>query len=350
MKQIIFIGTSPINLLKGYLIAKENASTEILFIDKHERLGGAWYSDTSPNGLEIECGCHIWTYCPEVYDYLSNELHIEMENMKPSPIFKYGRTNLSYPLYTIKNSYQYIIKNAAMFRFSELKNIKNNPEISWRIFGKKNQYPKAGSPVLIERLKELLDQLSNVKFEYGKVINEVVCRDQIEVITDDKKYVCDKLYTTSVSSFSKISNQEKELELSHSQRDYIHVLAKASKKPKYKATYHRLVNDPIIHRITDVSYQAQHKEHLFLAGILEDAFEKCNSEELTNHLKTYLIKNNVIDSETELTFVKNHVFPTYYIKPEDRKKLQNFDPRVECFYSIDLMYGFYYILKNHQLI
>jgi hypothetical protein len=350
MEKIIFIGTSPINLLKGYLIAKENTTSEILFIDKHERLGGAWYSDTSPNGLEIECGCHIWTYCPEVYNYLSKELKIEMEVMSPSPIFKYGKTNLSYPLYTIKNSYQFILKNLATLRFSELKRVKNNPEISWRIFGKKNQYPKAGSPILIEKLKTLLDQLDNVRFEYGATINEVYCGENIELRTDQKTFFCDRLFTTSVSSFSKIANASGELNLKYSQRDYIHILAKSSKKPNYKTTYHRLVSDPIIHRITDVSYQAEQKEHLFLAGILEDAFKKYDSLELTAHLKEYLVKNKALDRDVELTFVKSHIFPTFYINPEDRKALKGFDSRIECFYSIDLMYGFYYILKEHNLI
>lgn len=350
MNEFVFIGTSPINLLKGYLVAKEDPTCQVTFIDKHERLGGAWYSDKSPEGHEIECGCHIWTYCPEVYDYLSNDLGLEMEIMSPSPVFKYGKTNLSYPLYTIKNSYQYIFKNFITLQFSKLNSIKNNPEISWRIAGKKNQYPTKGSPVLILKLKELLDKLDNVSFKYGLEIMEVMCDDRITLTTKTEQIICDELFTTSVSSFNKISRNEEVLELSHSQRDYIHILARSTTKPNYKVTYHRLVNDKIIHRITDVSYQTKEGEYLFLAGILEPAFEKHSPEELTSTLKKYLIENKVIDKSGEIEYVKSHVFPTYYIEKEAREKLEKFDPRVHCFYSIDLMYGFYYILKEHNLI
>lgn len=331
-------------------MGKTNPDINIVFMDKHERLGGAWYSDTSPEGSEIECGCHIWTYCPEVYDYLSNELKLDLEVMRPNPVFRYKGIRFSYPLYTIFNSYRLFFKYLLTFNGKELKNLKNNPEIYFKIFGKRNQYPKLGSPVLMNRLKELMDELPNFSFSFGQEIEEVKCGDQIELKTNKGDVVCDELYTTSVSSIKRISNSERSIDLTHRRRDYIHILVKSDKKPLKKVTYDRLVNDSHMHRVCDISYQTNHKENLYLAGILEEPFYSTDNEILKDHLQAFLKKTKAISKDTNLELVKEHIFPTYYINQAEREQLESFDDRIKLFYSVDLMYGFYYILKEHGLI
>lgn len=350
MKDIVFIGTSPINLLKGYLVGKENPETRIIFVDAHNRLGGAWYSDTSPKGHEIECGCHIWTYCPEVYEYIENELKIEMEQMSPSPVFKYKGMSLSYPLYTKFNSYRFLLKKTFTFNAKALKGISSNPEISYKLFGKKNRYPVQGSPIIISTLKSLMDKMTNIEFIYGKEITSVDCGDRITISMSDEKLKCDELNVTSVSSLKSIIKGSRRIDITHSRRDYIHVLVESDKKPKRKVTYDRLINDPIMHRICDISYQTKGEEHLYLVGILEEPFAKMETQAFVDALRNYLLGQKVIDESYNLSLVKTHVFPTYYINEKEREEVKNIDERIKLFYSVDLMYGFYYILREHGLI
>lgn len=350
MKQVVFIGTSPINLFKGYLLAKAAPETQFTFIDQYDRLGGAWYSDKSELGHEIECGCHIWSYNPEVYKYFKETLGLNMEKMKPSPVFKYRNMNVSYPLFTIQDSYKYIFKNSITLRAKKLKAIKDSPQYYWKLFNKKNQYPKEGSPALITKLKALIDDLQNVNFLLGKHIDEINFADQIKLKGSGFEMVCDQIFATSVSSVKTLSKDKKLLKLQQNQINYIHLLVQSDKKPKKKATYHRLINDKAIHRITDVSYQSSNEEFLFLVGIHQEAYDSMEPSALVDHFRKYLLGQKIIDDGYQTKFVKEHFFPTYYISEEQREEVKNFDERIELSYSTDIMYGFYYILKEQNLI
>ena len=94
---IVFIGTGPLSLLKAYLVGQKNPAVKITLIEMGNRIGGAWYSDKSPKGYEIECGCHIWSYVPEVYDYLERELDIPLYELNPGAFF-IGKLKVPYSL------------------------------------------------------------------------------------------------------------------------------------------------------------------------------------------------------------------------------------------------------------
>lgn len=57
--RIAIIGTGPASLLKALFLSASAPDSEITLLDTASVAGGAWYSDQSPAGYEIECGCHI---------------------------------------------------------------------------------------------------------------------------------------------------------------------------------------------------------------------------------------------------------------------------------------------------
>jgi len=347
---IIFIGTSPINLLKAYLFLKKNPDLSIHFIDINPSIGGAWFSDVTENNNRIESGCHVWSYCPEVYQFLKKEFDFELINFNPSPVFVKGKIKLPYSIKTIFDSYKYILKNTFL-NWKKLKEIKNNPSYYFKIFNKKNQYPSKGSPEFIESLLKKIKNYSNVKFTLNSKITHINCTDSnIEVYTENSVFKCEQLFLTSVTDFSMIQKNDLDIEIVSKRRDYIHVLLEFDKKALRKISYERLMNDKIIHRITDISYQTNNEEFLMLLGIKEEMYYKLTKKELFEYVKKYLISNKVIHSSHQVERIKDYIFPTYYIDLELREKIKSLDTRVKLLHSTDLMHGIFYILKEEGLI
>lgn len=348
MKQIVFIGSGPISLLKAYLLAKKNPENKYIIIDSNPQFGGAWYSDKSPQGYEIESGCHIWSYSPEVYDYFESEFGLDLVKMKPSPVFVGNNFKLPYSVKNTIDTYKYIAKRLLKGKSPK---IKDHPGYYARIIGKKNKYPKLGSVELINVLHQKIIALSNIEILTNTRIESVSVRGKVVLQTNTKSLECDHLYLTSVSEIKHISANETSIELKQDRIDYIHFLLNLSEPCSKKMSYWRLMNDEVIHRISDISYQTEHKENLLLVGIKPQAFDTKSEQELLEHCIRAFKKLKLINPKTHVDLVKTYVFPTYYIEEEMRRQINELAPaQIELIHSTDLIHGFYYILKKEGLI
>lgn len=350
--KIAFIGSGPVSLLKAYLHAKSNPAVEVLIIDQHNRVGGAWYSDISESGHEIECGCHIWSYCPEVYNFFRSEFELSLMPFKPNAVFVGNTIHLPYSLKNTIDTYKFIAKNILTGKFSRNKEVRTEPMWHTRIFGKKNQYPLKGSVELINSMKKKLDGLSNVTFLLGKQVDSIDVNQTVVLdIHGENKMEVDKAILTSVSEIKAVSSETKNIELVQDRRDYIHLLLSSNEPFKKKISYWRLMNDEVIHRFSDISYQTDNKENLMLVGIKPDPFYSKTEDELLEYCRHYLVKKKVLGSSQDLKRVKTHVFPTYYIKEGLRDQINSIDKnKIELIHSTDLIYGFFRILKRENLI
>jgi protoporphyrinogen oxidase len=347
-KHIAFIGSGPISLLKAYLLAKKNPENQYTIIDSNPQFGGAWYSDKSPKGFEIESGCHIWSYSPEVYSYFESEFGLDLVTMKPSPVFVGANFKLPYSVKNTVDTYKYLAKSLLK---GKAPRIKDHPGFYTRIIGKKNKYPKLGSVELINALEQKIVSLTNIEILTNTRIESVNLNEKVVLETKDKSLDFDYLYLTSVSEIKSINSHEKTITLKQARIDYIHFLLKLSEPCSKKMTYWRLMNDEVIHRISDISYQTENKENLLLIGIKPQAFESKSEEELLIHCAKAIQKLKLINANTSVELVKTYVFPTYYIEGEIRNQINELAPdQLELIHSTDLIHGFYYILKKEGLI
>jgi len=173
-KEYVFVGSGPICLIKAVLLLKIKSTTKITFIDSATKGGGAWYSDLRQGESQVETGCHIWSYCPEAYKFIQEEIGVPLIDMTPAPVFNKGKLNISYGLKGTLDSYKFILTNLIKLKFDVFSRIRNLPNIHYKIFGKHIKYPRKGSPELIEKLLGKLSEDTRVSFLFDndvKVIN-----------------------------------------------------------------------------------------------------------------------------------------------------------------------------------
>lgn len=342
---ITFIGTGPINLLSAYLVLKKNPSLNILFIDNTDCIGGAWKYEISDKGHLIECGCHIWSYCPEVYQFIENDLNIPL--IRLTPIFIKGKIRIPYSFKVFFNSYAYLLSNSLLLKTSKLKKLKDSPQINLSII-KKYKYPITGSQLLISKLHHELKKFPTVNFNLNKTVKNIEIQENISLTINSTKIQSKRVFLTSLSNIEYIQTDTDNIKIEKRKTNYVHFLIEVSKKPKKLIQYHRLMSDKVIHRITDISYQTKNKEHLLLFGIKNSAYHSYSQEYIMDYITTYLIKNKIIDSTYPIKLLKEHIYPTYYVQKNQRKIINHLDPRVKLNHSTDLMYGMYKLLKEHN--
>ena len=350
--RIAFIGTGPLSLLKAYILGKANPTYEIVLYDENERIGGAWYSETSPLGYEIECGCHIWSYSPEVYSYIENNLGVELKILQPGAIFVGNSIRFPYSLKNSIDTYKFIAKKILKLQFGKLAEIKSNPALHTKIIKKRNKYPPTGSPALANALVSKLSELPNIEIKTGIKIEQIHANDKINLIFGgDHIEAVDNLYLTSVSDIERIVCVNKTIDIRKKRVEYVHFLIQLNKPLLKKLFYWRIISDEVIHRMSDISYQTENKENLLLIGIKDNAFHAKTEGELLNHCILKLKRFKLIDESFDVEKIKTHVFPTFYIDEKQREEISNLVPKeIKLMHSTDMMYGMYHLLKEEGLL
>ncbi|MFT4601512.1 MAG: hypothetical protein ACI857_001693 [Arenicella sp.] len=347
---IVFIGSGPVSLLKAYLMSKKEPNQAILILDNNLNFGGAWYSDLRSDNSEIESGCHIWSYNKEVYHYLSTELELDMVKMKPAPLFVKGKLKVPYSIKNTVDSYKFLSKNLIRFNFKVFSTIKESDKYTLKIFGKQNQYAKMGSIDLVKELKKRIESSANIKVINGIRVNSIELNDSAYLISEAEKIEAKKIFMTSVTDLKTITHFDSSVQIEQKQVDYIHFLLKLEQPINKRISYWRLMEDQVIHRISDISYQTSYKENLLLVGIKQDAFETISENKLLEHCKGSLLKLRLIDTQDHVKLDKSYVYPTFYIDMDQRKTISEMDrDKLELLHSTDLMYGFHALIKEEKL-
>ena len=346
--RVAIVGTGPVSLLKALFIAKQNPAAEITLIDSAVQTGGAWYSDYSPKGHLIESGCHIWSYAPVAYHFIETELGVPLVAMKPSPVFVTSKLALPYSLKNTIDTYKGFFKNLLRLRFKAIKEAGQKPNTHYRIFGKKNKYPKTGSPELIQALEKKIKAHSSIKIILNTRISKLEIGDTVRLHSPSGEFIFDKVYLTYVSHVETLILPAQTLTAEPRQVDYIHFLISSDQPLRKKLSYWRLMNDNVVHRITDISYQANHEEQLFLVGIKGDAFATRDEQSLFSHTYELMKSYGLVDENQKFELLKTYVFPTYYMNPGLFKALGEFKSKIEVLHTTDLMYGIHYLLRSEM--
>lgn len=343
-KRIAIVGTGPLSLLKAHFLSLKNPDAEITLFDSGSQIGGAWYSDFSPKGHLIECGCHIWSFTPEAYKFIEKELNVKLVDMTPSPVFIGRFFSLPYSLKNTIDTYRSFFKLLIRFDFQAIKTANTKPYTHYRIFGKKNKYPLTGSPELIHAIEKKIKSNQQIKVLLNTKITGLEIGSVVRLFEGENIFNFDKVFLTYVSHVQKIILPDQTVTGVPRQVNYIHFLIKSDKPLKKKLTYWRLMNDHVVHRITDISYQTNSEENLFLVGIKGDSFEGRTETQLMGHVKNLFTSKKLIDINQTFELIKTHIFPTYYMNPDLRKILAEYPERIESLPTTDLMYGLHYLL------
>lgn len=313
-------------------------------------LGGAWNSEISPEGSAIENGCHIWSFQPKAYRFIEEYLDLKLSKFLEPPKFIYKGFPINYSFVKNLEGLRNFIKFTFQVKLYWLKDVYSYFRLGQNIYQNNYLYPETGSPELIEALQQKLDQLDNVSLHFGAQIKSIeVNQENITLQLKDKTLYTDEVYITSFCSVTSIQYHDQTVKLQHQEGSFVHFLISIQKPPLKRTGYLRLVGDPFIHRLTDISYQTNFEEQLFLVGIFESEYKACDEEKIINHIRKKLKDLKLIDDSYEIKKEDVYKFRVAPLPMPQIKAIEGMTPEINYMRSTDLMYGIKRLADDHRI-
>ena len=325
-------------------------------IDQHDQIGGAWRTLSFDEFSHLEIGCHIWDVNKVAYDFLRNYLNMQLHALSPQPTIILGKLMLPYdwkiPIEYLRMQREHISQGAFKMFFKEL--VKPSKH-HFSLLPKKYLYPLGGSGELMEKLEEKLKK-TGIEIMLSKKIDSIHIGQEKSmgwIETEGHKIEAKEIIITSFSEMKKIHCGNEPFEMPEIiARKYIHMHLVLSTEFTKKISYIRVLNHPIIHRISDATEQMLHHgqelngKKVVLAGVFEDAYQKFSDKEKTQAVIDLLKKHHIIGSEVELLNHYWNVFPVYRIPLETRDKIEEkFGTVIKQLPTANFIYG---IVKKYE--
>lgn len=352
-----YIGTGPISVVDASLTDK--SGSRVLMIDEKDQLGGAWVSINVGDFGHLEIGCHIWSYNKKAYDFLENFFDLNLIELTPQPFFIKGKTRLIYDhkngITSLKKSLGYIKR----FDFKQLGSyLRHNPAARFPLFPKKYLYPKGGARDLQNAIKEKISK-SNITTAMETQITTLNKLDaEWELVsTEGKSYKTENITLTATSAVREINYKGQSIQLTHRHLNYTHFHVVVKGELLKPCSYIRVLDDPIIHRISDITYQLETKVGegytVILIGVFDAELSNLNEGKddaiATRYIVDYLIAKGFLAPDPLIEFAQKNKFETTYIAPEQIAVINALDDTIQVMATTDLVYGIYHKMSDWGL-
>ncbi|NOQ74033.1 MAG: hypothetical protein GQ574_18650 [Crocinitomix sp.] len=352
-----YIGTGPISAIDACI--KSKAGAKVLMVDEKAQLGGAWVAINVGHYGRLEIGCHIWSYNKEAYDFLQTYFDLDLIALAPQPFFIKGKTRLIYDhkngLTTLKNSARYL----KQFNFKKLgAYLRHHPAARFPLIPKKYLYPKGGARDLQAAIEKKIAASDIATAMQTKITTLNKVDNGWELHTDEgESYFTQNITLTTTSAVREINYQEKSIQLRHRYLNYTHFHIVVKDELLKPCSYIRVLDDKIIHRISDITYQLETKidegYSVILVGVFDAELDKLEvegseDEVATKYIVNYLVNKDFLAKNPSLAYTQKNKFETTYIAQEQVDAINALDESINVMATTDLIYGVYFKLKDWE--
>lgn len=350
----IIIGTSPLAITEAVFQKKQGNS--VLNIDNRQEVGGAWTTIKHQGIPEVEIGCHIWEVEKNATSFLKKFFNLTLISLKPSPrLYKNGLA-IPYDLKMNISTSKYLLSKIARLKFNEIGPGLRTPANRFVLVPNKYLYPRGGAKELYNQLKHKIDQ-ENVNTLLDTTIESIVINTNgctISMENNSNRIKTNQLILTSLSNIkcidfedgSHIIPETKQVEYIH-----LHILATGSIPKRF--SYHRIMDDDMIHRISDMSFQVVEEinadQVLLCVGIHSQKYHSATQADLLTGIINKLKARNLLSSEAVIDAHGFNIFSSYYTNPDLLTEIAHrSNGKLAVLRSTSFTYAFHNRLKDYQ--
>jgi hypothetical protein len=330
----------------------------VLSIDDKDVPGGAWVTKKYKDLPEVEIGCHIWSYNKEVYKWLENFFELDLVPHQSSPKIVYKKRFIAYDFKANVITAKAVLINVAKLNVTFFKNFRKRPDLRISIFPANYKYPKNGAKDVYDAVKRKIEKHQLDLLLSRKVEKVVLEKKGGKLLMSNGETVSfsEELVLSSLSNIKQyIFEDGTTLEPLLREVNYIHkhLMIKGTQNKKF--SYLRLMNNELIHRVSDMTSQVKGKlpgnAFLICVGIHEKAYaENSKSDQETKILNT-LIDLKLFKSDAEIVLSDSNVFPSFYNEISKIKEIEKrSNGKIRFLRSTDLIYSFHNKMEQYQTL
>lgn len=325
---------------------------KVILIDQQAEPGGAWTSIQVGEYGKLELGCHIWSYNKKVYQFLEDQLALNLINLSPQPYLTNGKWKVTYDRKNAAITIKHLFSLLKRLQFKAiLEFISQNPSARIPIFAKTYKYPAGGSREFQERLNQTITN-SGITFKGETQVNSIQYKNKLWSceLNNEKKIIGKNIQLTSCSNLDSLIFEDKKITIPTDPVSFTHYHIVYKKQCLKPVSYIRIMNDKYIHRISDITYQLENSatnHTILLVGVFEDALKKDGVEADNIHpINDRLIDLGYIDKDNEILYHQKNTYQTSHIPTATRDEINALDPSIQLVRSTDLIYGIRYQMRK----
>jgi protoporphyrinogen oxidase len=324
----IIVGAGPTSILEGLHLKAQGK--RVLLLEQHDVIGGAWRTVQHATLPPLEIGCHIWDIDNTAYGFLQNFLGISLEPMRPKPLIIAGSVRIPYARKNLVIAGKLAVSSLKKAKFGDFfSNAGKAMAHGASLTPKSYLYPTGGAAELMAGLERKIAE-TGLEIRTSALISQVtIGNDQVSIETQNDVLIAKELVLTTFSRIPKYRLPEnKTLDFSNtSKRDFIHLHLVFDDDAVPNFSYIRLMQHPIIHRISDVTHQLNFADQkaegkrIILVGVFEKPFAENSKEELIALIEKTLREYKLIGTKAALSWSGHNVYSTFYFGGEELDNL-----------------------------
>lgn len=342
----LYIGTGPIHIADAFFHA-ETKHEKVMMIDRHSEIGGAWVAIKVGNYGQLEIGCHIWSYNKKVYRFLNEFLDLDLIKMNPQPYLQKGKTKIKYDHKNALRTTRETLMRLKKLDFKSLKiYLLENPSSRFPIISRPYLYPRGGAREFQDKLIQKIQETA-VEIELNKEVSVAEFKNDVWNISHSNgdSIQSRELCLTASSALKKIIFKGEEYPIEYKTIDFSHYHIVFEGELAKKISYIRVLNHPLIHRISDITFQLDNQSgkelSVLLVGVIPDELARYDKEtEVIAAISEFLLANSIINDKNKFQFSQKNSFKTAYIPEDVRDNINALHPSIELAGTSDIIYGF----------
>lgn len=290
----IVVGAGPTSILEGLHLRAQGK--RVLLLEQDDVIGGAWKTVSHDALPPLEIGCHIWDVDQKVYRFLQDFLEISLEPLTPKPLIIVGNIRMPYARKSIIIAGKHAISSLKKAKFGGFFNHAGKAIMDGASSSPKTYlYPTGGSAELMAGLERKVVNGGLEIRTSAQISNVNLGEEKVTVNTQNGVLTTNELV---LSTFSRIPEYTlitgEKIDFGNTaKRDFIHLHLVFDDITPPSFSYIRLMQHPMIHRISDVTHQLGYADQkaegkrIILVGIHEKQFaEKTRGELIAEIEKT----------------------------------------------------------------
>lgn len=304
-------------------------------VEATDQLGGAWGTIQMNGDVPVEFGCHIWDHDQRALNFLRDYLNIQISSMKPAPRLMKGNWNLPYSW-----------KNAVFVGKKLLQPSRKYARwANLRVINNTFYYPVGGCTDLMSDLLQKLEE-STVEVKRNCKVEAIAVEEKVLLRTSEGELNAGQVCLTSVSEISEVQLHDESMDIDATVSAYWHVHMWVRKNTAKPLTYIRVVGDPWLHRVSNLTSQLTALTgetpgyELMLVGLHHPGQDGMDRQAATELLFEQLKSKKFISRDAVLDDFHWNSYENKMIPLAERLKLTEADPsRIQLLGSTNFMYG-----------
>lgn len=263
--------------------------------------------------------------------------------MSPPPKIQKGKKLLPYDwkmnILTLKHS----LKRSAQLKFKTLAGDLKTPGYRLSLISRQYLYPTNGAI-------DVKNALVKVIAENGiPIINARLSRLEIDKtvsgeLSNGTTIRANHIALTSLTNVDEVHFNQQLQKIDVEQIQYIHFHLKVNDSNPIDFSYIRVMDNVLIHRVSDMSKQAPESlskdQKIICVGIHEKEFYKHSADDLAALLLEQLKLTNLVSGSATLELQNHNVFKAAYSNKEAIRKIEKeADGQLKFLHSTNLIYG-----------